>query len=106
MRLWLIFLAGGAITFALRFSFIYAFGRVRVPAGLHRALRFVPPAVLSAIIFPAVLMPGDRLDLSLSNHPLMAAAVAVLVAVRTRKTLPTIAAGMAALLILQAAFGG
>jgi branched-subunit amino acid transport protein len=104
MSVWLIFLLGGLITFAMRFSFIYAFGRVRVPPALHRALRFVPPAVLSAIIFPAVLMPNDRFEIGFGNHRVLAAAVAVLVAVWTRKTLPTIAAGMAALLILQAAF--
>ena len=104
MSVWLIFALGGLITFALRFSFIYAFGRVRVPPALHRALRFVPPAVLSAIVFPAVLMPKDRLELGLGNHGLAAAVVAVLVASWTKKTLPTIAAGMAALLMLQAAF--
>jgi branched-subunit amino acid transport protein len=104
MSVWTIFLIGGLLTFAMRFSFIYAFGRFRVPPALHRALRFVPPAVLSAIVFPAVLMPDDRLAFGLGNHRLLAAAVAVLVALRTRKTLPTIVAGMAALLLLQAAF--
>lgn len=104
MNIWLIFLLGGLLTFAMRFSFIYAFGRVRVPPALHRALRFVPPAVLSAIIFPAVMMSDDRLDLRLGNHRLLAAAFAVVVAIWTRKTLPTIVAGLAALLILQAAF--
>ncbi len=101
MSVWTIFLLGGLLTFATRFSFIYAFGRVSVPPALHRALRFVPPAVLSAIIFPAVLMPDGRLDAGFGNHRLLAAGVAVLVAVRTRKTLPTIAAGMAALLLLR-----
>lgn len=104
MSVWLIFLLGGLLTFGMRFSFIYAFGRVRVPRTLHRALRFVPPAVLSAIVFPEVLLSHDRLDVGIGNHRLLAAAVAVLVAVRTRKTTLTIAAGMAALLILQAAF--
>jgi branched-subunit amino acid transport protein len=104
VNLWLIFLLGGGLTFAMRFSFIYAFGRVSVPPGLHRALRFVPPAVLSAIIFPEVLMNEGRLSVGLSNHRMLAAAVAVLVALWTRKTLPTIVAGLAALLVLQAAF--
>jgi branched-subunit amino acid transport protein len=104
VNIWLIFLLGGLLTFAMRFSFIYAFGRFSVPPALHRALRFVPPAVLSAIVFPAVLMPDDRLELGLGNHRLLAAAVAVLVALWTRKTLPTIVAGMIALLLLQAAF--
>jgi branched-subunit amino acid transport protein len=102
MNLWLVFLAGGAVTFAMRFSFIYAFGRVRVPERLHRALRFVPPAVLSAIIFPEVMMPAGRFELTLANPRLPAAAIAVAIALWTRKTLPTIAAGMTALLLLQA----
>lgn len=104
MNLWLIFLVGGGLTFAMRFSFIYAFGRVKVPPGLHRALRFVPPAVLSAIIFPDVLMNDGRLSLGLVNHRMLAAAAAVIVAVWTKKTLPTIIAGLAALLLLQAPF--
>jgi branched-subunit amino acid transport protein len=102
MNVWLVFVLGGLLTFAMRFSFIYAFGRFHVPPALHRALRFVPPAVLSAIIFPAVLMSDGRLDAGFSNHRMLAAALAVGVALRTRKTLPTIVAGMAALLILQA----
>lgn len=104
MNVWLIFLLGGLLTFGMRFSFIYAFGRIRVPPTVRRALRFVPPAVLSAIIFPEVLMANSRLDISVGNHRLLAGAAAVLVAIGTRKTSLTILAGMAALLILQAAF--
>ena len=33
-----------------------------LPQRLFRALRFVPPAVLTAIIVPGVLMPGGTLD--------------------------------------------
>ena len=104
MNIWLIFLLGGLLTFLMRFSFIYAFGRFSVPPALHRALRFVPPAVLSAIIFPEVLMSNGRVDLALGNHRLLAGTVAVLVAIWTRKTSLTILAGMAALFILQASF--
>jgi branched-subunit amino acid transport protein len=104
VSIWLIFLLGGLLTFAMRFSFIYAFGRIQIPPAIHRALRFVPPAVLSAIVFPEVLMSNGRIDAGLGNHRLAAAIVAVIAAVWTKKTLPTIAAGMAALLILQAAF--
>ena len=104
MNVWLIFALGGLVTFGMRFSFIYAFGRIRVPPAVHRALRFVPPAVLSAIVFPEVLMSKNQLDLGLGNHRLLAAAVAVVVAIRTRRTSLTIVAGMGALLVLQAAF--
>ncbi len=104
MNIWLIFILGGLITFTMRFSFIYAFGRIHVPPALHRALRFVPPAVLSAIIFPEVLLTKGRVDLGLGNYRLLAATVAVLVAIGTKKTLPTILASMATLLALQALF--
>lgn len=104
MNVWLIFLLGGLLTFLMRFSFIYAFGRVSVPPALHRALRFVPPAVLSAIIFPEVLMSNNHIDVAFGNHRFLAGTIAVLVAVWTRKTSLTIAAGIAAMLILQAAF--
>ncbi len=104
MNIWLVFLLGGLLTFGMRFSFIYLFGRFEIPQTVHRALRFVPPAVLSAIIFPNVLMPNNTLDLSLTNYRWMAGLVAVLVALWTKNTLLTILAGMAALLILQVVF--
>jgi len=104
VNIWLVFLLGGLITFGMRLSFIYLFGRFQIPQIVHRALRFVPPAVLSAIIFPNVLMPNNQFDLSLGNHRWMAGLMAVLVALWTKNTLLTILAGMAALLILQFAF--
>jgi branched-subunit amino acid transport protein len=104
VTIWLVFLAGGLLTFAMRFSFIYAFGRVRVPPALHHALRFVPPAVLSAIVFPEVLLSDGHLALGPGNHRLLAAGLATAVALRTKKILPTIATGLGALWLLQAAF--
>ena len=101
MSIWLIFLLGGLLTFAMRFSFIYAFGRVKVPPLVHRALRYVPPAVLSAIVFPELIMTAGRLDAHLGNPRLLAGAAAVAVASATRKTLPTILAGMAMLWVLR-----
>jgi branched chain amino acid efflux pump len=104
VNIWLVMLLGGLVTFGMRLSFIYLLGRFEVPQTVRRALRFVPPAVLSAIVFPDVLMPSGTLDLTLANHRWLAAAVAVLVAWRTRNTLLTILAGTLALLVLQLVF--
>jgi len=101
MNIWWTMLFGGLLTFTIRFSFIYLFGRLEVPEMMHRALRFVPPAVLSAIIFPELFLPEGQLSISLSNHRLLAGLVAILVASITKNTLLTIVAGMAALLLLQ-----
>jgi branched-subunit amino acid transport protein len=101
MNIWLVMLAGGLLTFGMRFSLIYLFGRMEVPALLQRSLRFVPPAVLSAIVLPDVLLHAGSLDLSAGNERMLAGAIAVLVAWKTRSMLVTIAAGMAALLLIR-----
>jgi branched-subunit amino acid transport protein len=101
MNIWLVMLLGGALTFGIRMSFIYLFGRFEIPALVKRSLRFVPPAVLSAIIAPALFMPNNTLDLSLNNHCLIAGAAAILVGWLTKNTLLTILAGMAALLMVM-----
>lgn len=101
MNIWLVMLFGGLITFGMRFSFIYLFGRFHIPETLRRSLHYVPPAVLSAIIFPEILMNGNKLSISLGNERLLAGLAAVLVAWWTKNTLLTILAGMAVLLILQ-----
>jgi branched-subunit amino acid transport protein len=99
MNIWLVMLFGGALTFGIRMSFIYLFGRLEIPALVKRALRFVPPAVLSAIIAPALFLPNNTLDLSWNNYRLLAGGVAVLVAWRTKNTLLTILAGLIAVVV-------
>lgn len=101
MNIWLIMLAGGLITFGMRFSLIYLFGKFQIPETMRRALHYVPPAVLSAIIFPELLYQADKIDLSLGNTRLIAGIIATLVAWYTKNTLLTILAGMFALVILQ-----
>lgn len=101
MNIWLVMLLGGLITFGMRFSLIYLFGRFHVPEALRKALHYVPPAVLSAIIFPELFIRNETLNLSLDNYRLMAGVVAILVAWFTKSILITILAGMVALFLLQ-----
>jgi branched-subunit amino acid transport protein len=101
MNIWLVLLLGGLITFGMRFSLIYLFGKFHVPEALRKALHYVPPAVLSAIIFPELFIRNETLNLSLDNYRLMAGLVAILVAWFTKNILVTILAGMLALFLLQ-----
>jgi branched-subunit amino acid transport protein len=102
MTTWLVILGMGLVTYAIRLSLIALLGRMQVPPLVQRGLRFVPPAVLSAIIFPELLRPSGALDVSLTNLRLLAGSLAALVAWRTRNVLLTIAVGMAAMWILMA----
>lgn len=99
MNIWLIILFGGVLTYLARLSFILLANRREFPVWFLRLLRYVPPAVLSAIIFPELLLPGGTPDFSLTNLRLWAGLFAALVAWRTRSALLTIAAGMALLLL-------
>lgn len=101
MNIWLVMLVGGLITFGMRFSFIYLFGRFEVPETIRKALHYVPPAVLSAIIFPELFLRDGTLNLSFDNHRLLAGLVAILVAWFSKNILITIIAGMIALFLLQ-----
>jgi branched-subunit amino acid transport protein len=91
----------GLLTFGIRLSFIVFMGRAQISTMLHQALRFVPVAVLSALIAPALFLPRGSLDLSPGNIRLIAGLLAILVAWRTKNVLLTIVGGMACLLILQ-----
>lgn len=104
MNIWLVLVLGGLLTFGMRFFFIYLLGRFEVPETVRRALRFVPPAVLTAITVPELLVRSGQLDLSLANFRLLAGLAAVLVAWRTKNMLLTILVGMGVLVLLELAF--
>jgi branched-subunit amino acid transport protein len=101
MNIWVVMLIGGLITFAIRFSFIYLFGKFHIPETVRKALHYVPPAVLSAIVFPELLLPNGTLNFSFSNYRLLAGLVAMLVAWWTKNILITILAGMIALFVFR-----
>ncbi|MBI5567861.1 MAG: AzlD domain-containing protein [Chloroflexi bacterium] len=105
MNYWLIILAMGIVTFSIRLLPIVLLGRIDIPLVVQRALRFVPPAVLSAIIAPELLMPGGEFSLSLGNARLIAGVIATIVAWRTKNVLATIAVGMIAFWVLQGLTG-
>ena len=101
MNIWLVMLLGGLITFGMRFSLIYLFGRLHIPEAMRRALHYVPPAVLAALIFPALFLPDDVWDVSVNNPHLLAGLVAIAVAWFSKNTLLTILAGILAFFLMQ-----
>ena len=83
-----------AVTFSIRYA-LYALGhRVAFPARVHRALRYVPVAVLTAITVPMVLLPGGVWDLSWRNPWLAGSLASAGVAWRWRRVLPAISAAL------------
>jgi branched-subunit amino acid transport protein len=98
MNEFLLVLGMAVVTFAVRYPVMALVGRVPLPEPIFDALRYVPPAVLAAIIVPAVVMPeGGVVHLGIDNARLVAAIVTALVAWRTKNLLLTIVLGMLAL---------
>ncbi len=101
MTFWLMLLIIGLITYAIRLSCIGLLGQREMPALLLKALRFVPIAVLPAIILPQLFLRNNTLVLSVQNPRWIAGILAAIVAWRTRNVLLTILVGMVALWVLQ-----
>jgi len=106
MNLWLAMGLMGAGTYAIRLSMLVFFDHRRLPDAIREALQFVMPAVLFAIILPAVLYVGgvgeeSEFDLSIGNEKLVAAVMAAGVAWVWRNAWATVGVGMAALWLLQ-----
>lgn len=99
---WPVVVAIGAGTFLLRSSFLVLLGRAEVPGRLVRVLRFIPAAVLPALIVPIVLSGGGEAGggaIGFSRP--VAALVAALVAWKTKNVLATIGVGLVTLWILD-----
>jgi branched-subunit amino acid transport protein len=101
MSTW-IAIAGVALsTFGLRASFVLFADPHRFPHWFRHALKFVPPAVLAAIVAPGLAMPDGTLDLSPTNPRLVAGLAAMVATFHARNTVAAVGVGMATLWALQ-----
>jgi branched-subunit amino acid transport protein len=82
------------VTFGSRYPVLALLSKRELPHEFKLALKYVPVAVLTAIIVPEVLAPKGELFLNLSNNALAATLVAILVSLRTKNLLLTIVVGM------------
>ncbi len=92
-----ILLIGGMafVTFAIRYSMIFLSKRITMPEYVETGLKFVPPAVLTAIIVPSILYTeGNSINMSLANPYLVGVIGAALVSWLSRNLLATVVAGM------------
>lgn len=105
MNIWLTIILAGILTYAIRLSFIVIRDRIRMPDLIQRALKFVPPAVFTAVFLPELFLNDGILNFSLGNARLLSGLLAILVAWRTKNVTLTIVVGMLALWILQALIG-
>lgn len=104
MNEWLLILGMTIVTFAARYSVIGLLGKFDLPKPIFRALKYVPPSVLTAIIVPSVLMPKGQIDLGYNNAYFYAWIFTAYVAWRSKNLLLTIVLGMAAFILWRLVF--
>ena len=100
--IWLVMIVGGIFTFGTRFVMLSGWVAHCLPRWLVDALAFVPIAVLTAILVPAVLIdPSTQQVVVVENARFFAAVMATIVALLTRNVIATIISGLASLWIMQ-----
>jgi branched-subunit amino acid transport protein len=102
MKIWIVIVAVGLLNYLSRLSFIAFFSNRRMPTLLARALKFVPAAMLTALVVPMVIASPVTATGVVIDARLPAAIIATAVAWSGRGTVATMVAGMASLWILRA----
>ena len=93
------------VTFGIRYIMFPVSGRFKFPELFEKGLQYVPPAVLAAIIVPAVLMPtGETINVKLSNPYLIGAITACVMEGVFKNLLLTIVVSMVVFMGFQWAF--
>ncbi|MEU3773621.1 AzlD domain-containing protein [Streptomyces sp. NPDC032472] len=94
-----------AVTFGPRLLPTLFLAAAALPAPVVVWLRQVPPAVIAALLAPALFAPAGRLDLGPGNFTLWLALPTLLLAWRTRNFYLTIAFGIGSLALLRLVAG-
>ena len=99
--IWMVMIVCGLLTFSMRFVMFSDLAPKQLPGWLEEALGFVPVAVLTAIIVPAVIVSPDGGLMLAGNSRLPAALIAVTAALVTRSVLVTIGSGLSSMWVLD-----
>ncbi len=86
-------------TYPVRLAPLLALSARNLPEPLVRWLRYVPPAVFAALVFPGLLLRDGSPAVTLSNGQLWAGAATSAVALATRNLSKAVAAGISVALL-------
>jgi branched-subunit amino acid transport protein len=101
LKLWAVIFAVGALNYFSRLSFIAFFAKRSIPPLLARALKYVPAAMLTALVLPMVADVSPAGAISWSVPKVAAAILAAVVAYFAKSSPKTLIVGMLALWFLQ-----
>lgn len=104
-RFWLVTIVLAVGTWLMRSLPIMLHGTVPSPKWAERLLRYVPIAALTALVVPGALYVKTGAEYGFAPARTIAAVAALVVALRTRNVVATLAVGMAVLWTAQVLLG-
>lgn len=92
----------GLITLACRFLPFGIMGRIQLRPGVVAWMRYLPVAVLSAVVVPQILLTQNDVCFGTVSRPLVASVFTIGVALLTRNLLAGVTIGVACIALLRA----
>ncbi len=87
--------------FVIRVFPVTLLANVTMPKIIEKWLKYIPPAILSAMVASEIFTKDSKLFISLSNHYLLVAIPTFLVAIKTKSLFFTLVFGMACMALLR-----
>ena len=101
MYILLVCLGMGLVTYIPRVLPLLVFADRDMPKGLQEALKFVPVAMLSALVAKDVFFKDDVLFMSLTNPKILALLVVIVVAAKFKSIMHSLVFGVGAVLLFS-----
>jgi branched-subunit amino acid transport protein len=89
------------VTYLPRAAPLLLLARFSLPGGVVVWLRYVPVAVLSALLYPSILLGDGQIDISLDNEFLLASLPTLITVWRTKSLFWAIVTGIVAVTLLR-----
>lgn len=97
----LIVLGMSIVTYIPRALPIVILSKLKIPDWFLNWLKYIPVAVLSALLVPGILVSDGAMNFSLGNRSLIAAVPCILIAAKTKNLFITVLSGMLVMLLLN-----
>lgn len=97
----LIILGMSIVTYFPRALPIIVLSKIQTPQWFMRWLRYIPIAVLSALLVPQILISEDMVNISINNKNLIAAIPCFIIAYKTKNLFITVLTGIITMLLLN-----
>jgi branched-subunit amino acid transport protein len=91
----------GIVTYLPRMIPAAFLSKIKIPKLFIKFLSHIPEAVLAALLFPSILMPGGQLALAITNDLLLASIITLPIAYKSKNMFLTVIVGMVIMIFLQ-----